>query len=257
MKLNRTAALAGAAALLVVQAPVLADNHEEAAPPVTMIHARTCSFNDRQDMGDLQRVINAWNAWADDQGVTDYFAMTMTPNFHGAETFDIGWLGAAGSGESLGAALDAWGAEGGDLAERFAEVVTCDSHSMFASVVAKPAMNPAPPDNVVIAFRDCKLTHGTSTDQFWTAQAAWTAYMTENEYPMGEWVWYPVLGAGGAEFDFKLVQGYSNHAALGKSLDLYGNGEGWRAYERIMAPHVQCDDARVYDGRVQRRPVQD
>ena len=256
MKLKQSAALVAAAALFGVQQPVLADSHGD-GPGITMVHARTCSLNDRQDMDDLQRVINSWNAWADDQGVTDYFALTMTPNFHGPDTFDVGWIGTSQSGESLGAALDMWGAEGGDLAERFAEVVSCDSHSMFASVQAKPGMNQVPPDNVVVTFSDCKRTKGTSNGQFWDSMSAWADYMTEKGYPQAVWVWYPVFGAGGAEFDFKIVEGYPDHAAVGKSFDLWIEGEDWRHFERLMEPRVKCDDARVYDGKVQRRPVRD
>lgn len=256
MKLNKPAALAATALLFAVQAPALADSHAS-GPGINTVHARTCNFNDRQDMGDLQRVIDAWNAWADEQGVTDYFALTMTPNFHGPETFDVGWMGVSQSGESLGAALDMWEAEGGDLAERFAEVVTCDSHSMFASVPAKAPMNAEPPDNVVIAFSDCNLKKGTANAQFWEAMSAWTEHMTESGYPQGVWVWYPVFGAGGAKFDFKIVQGFPDYAAVGKSFDLYNKGQDWVTEENLMQPRVKCDDARVYDGKVQRRPVSD
>ncbi len=256
MEIRKPAALVATALLFAVPTPVLADGHE-AGPGATMVHARTCNFNDRQDMGDLERVIDDWNEWADNRGISNYLALTMTPNFHGAETFDVGWIGVSQGGEALGEAFDMWAAEGGDLAERFAEVVTCDTHGMFLSVESKPASNPEPPDNVVVAFHDCKMTKGTSSGQFWQALGAWTEYMTENGYPQGQWIWYPAFGGGDVDYDFKMVQGFENHAAVGKSFDLWMQHQSWRSFEVIMEPVVECDDARVYDATVQRRPAID
>ena len=252
MNLRKTAALT-AASMLIFHAPVWADNHEANGPQFNMIHVRTCNFNDGQGFGDFDRVVRDWNRWADRQDVNDYLAFAMTPNFHGPDTFDLGWIGMASSAESLGAALDLYAADGGDIASDFADVVTCDTHGMFASSVVKAASDSQPPDNVVIVFRDCKIADGVTFEQLGDAQAQWGAFMTENGYPQGEWMWWPVFGGGAVEFDYKLVQGFPNHAAVGKLLEMYGNGGGWRTHNELLGDKVQCDDGRVYDGRVQRR----
>ncbi len=252
MKLKMTATLV-AASVLVFQAPVLADGHEASGPQFSMIHVRTCNFNEGQGFDEFDRVVRDWNRWADRRDLNDYLAIAMTPNYHGPDTFDLGWMGVSSSAESLGAAMDLYGAEGGDIASDFADVVTCDTHGMFASAVVKPATEQQPPDNVVIVFRDCKIADGVSFEELGEAQAKWGAFMTENGYPHGEWTWWPVFGGGGAEFDYKLVQGFQNHAAVGQMLELYGNGGGWRTYNELLGDKVQCDDGRVYDGTVQRR----
>ncbi len=253
MNLRKTAALA-AASVFAFQAPAWADSHEASGPQFNMIHVRTCNFNDGQSFDEFNRAVRNWNRWADRQDVNDYLAFAMTPNFHGADTFDLGWIGLSSSAESLGAALDLYRTEGGDIAGDFAEVVTCDTHGMFASSEVKAASDPEPPDNVVVVFRDCKINDGVSFDELGEAQAAWGTFMSENGYPQGEWTWWPVFGGGGAEYDYKLVQGFPNHAAVGRMLEMYGNGGGWRSYQELLGGLVQCDDGRVYDAAVQRRP---
>jgi hypothetical protein len=246
-----TVALAAAATLSVQAA--WADNHESDGPTFNMVHVRTCSFNDGQGFEEFERAIGDWNRWADEQGYDDYMAITMTPNYHGPDAFDVAWLGMGATAEGFGARMDNYMAEGGDIMQGFLDVVSCDSHGMWASSEVKAASQSQPPDNVVIVFRDCKLNEGVTSDEIGEAAGAWGEFITANGYPNGEWMWWPVFGGGGAEYDFKLVQGFPNHQAVGQMLEMYGNGGGWRTYQESLGSIATCDDGRVYDGTVRRR----
>lgn len=39
----------------------------------------------------------------------------------------------------------------------------------------------------------------------------WSAYQTERGYSNGTWMMFPAFGGGGAEFDFKIVEGDDKH----------------------------------------------
>ncbi len=251
--MNRRNTVALAAAALLAAQPAWADNHETDGPTFNMIHVRTCTFNEGQGYADFERATSDWNRWADEQGFDDYMAITMVPNFHGPDAFDIGWLGMGATAEGFGATMDTFLADGGDIMQGFLDVVSCDSHALWASSEVKAAPQSQPPDSVVIVFRDCKLNDGVTSDAIGEAAGAWGKFMSDNEYPHGEWMWWPVFGGGGAEYDFKLVQGFPNHQAVGQMLEKFGNGGGWRAYDDSLGGIAQCDDGRVYDGTVRRR----
>ena len=255
MQLHATAAFAAAAILFTQSA--WADNHETDGQAFNMFHVRTCNFNDGKGFDELDDAIRDWNRWADDRGMDDYMAITMTPNFHGPDTFEVAWIGMSSNAEAFGASMDTYMAEGGDVTEGFMEVLACDSHGMWASSEVKAASESQPPDNVVIVFRDCTINDGVTFDEIGEGAGAWADFMVENDYPHGEWMWWPVFGGGGAEYDFKIVQGFSSHADVGRMLEKYGNGGGWRTYQEHLGSLVQCDDGRVYDGTVQRRMAND
>ena len=53
----------------------------------------TCSYADGKGAADLDKVVAKWNKWADDQGMTDYSAWTMTPFFPALSrnSMSFGW----------------------------------------------------------------------------------------------------------------------------------------------------------------------
>ena len=103
-----------------------ADEHEQEGPGIYPVEAYTCKYNEGKGPADLDKVVADWNQWMDEQDANNYFAMTMTPNYFGGETFDVGWLGSAPTAAELGAGADNWRANGGKLAAAFASVLSCD-----------------------------------------------------------------------------------------------------------------------------------
>ncbi len=95
----------------------------------------TCTYNDRKGPDDLDRVVDKWNDWADTKGVDDYAAWTLTPYYFSPEQeFDLIWMGAGKDAVALGRAQDMYLADNDGLDDDFNDVLTCDSHSNFASI---------------------------------------------------------------------------------------------------------------------------
>ena len=93
---------------------------EEQAPQlmVAPIETFTCNYVEGKGPADLDDVIKDWNKWADRKKLNQYFAMTLTPQYFGANyRFDVGWLGAWPDGTTMGRATDVWTSEGGVVAE--------------------------------------------------------------------------------------------------------------------------------------------
>ncbi len=61
------------------------------------------------------------------------------------------------------------------------------------------------------------------------------------------------FGGGGAEFDFKIVEGYDNHTEVGKMYDMYGTGDDFAKHGELLGSLVECNESRVYNGTVRRR----
>jgi len=221
----------------------IAQDDDDSASPLEIY---TCSYADGKGAADLDKVVAKWNKWADDQGMTDYSAWTMTPFFSSSEQdFDVIWLGATETGKSMGAAQDMWLAHGGTLADDFNSVIPCDSHSMSAVMQFKaPPKREDPPSNFVLDFSDCTIGDGMhfSTDVA-PALKAWSALREEQGSTAGMWVLFPVYGGGGEEFDFKFVVSHGNYSAMGADFDSY---DSVKAREIFPYGMLDCDSSRSY-----------
>ena len=72
------------------------------------MEAFTRNYRAGKGLADLDKVMENWNEWMDDNGAGNYFAMTLTPHYYGENTFDIGWLASWPSGEAMGRGTDLW-----------------------------------------------------------------------------------------------------------------------------------------------------
>ncbi len=205
----------------------------------------TCSYADGKGAADLDKVIAKWNKWADDQGMADYSAWTLTPFYSGPEQdFDVLWLGVTQTGKSMGAAQDMWIANGGSLGDEFNKVIPCNSHSLVAAVQFKAPPKREDPTSAVLDFSDCTIGEGKhfSTDVA-PALKAWSGVMTENGSTAGMWAFFPVNGGGGEEFDFKYVESHGNYTEQGADFDSYDPA---KAREIFPYGLLDCDSSRSY-----------
>jgi len=231
------------------------DSHEQENRRFVPVETFTCNYVDGKGPADLDAIIARWNAWMDERDVQDYFAVTFTPFYFGAETFDVAWLGSWPGGEAMGRGTDMWVNEGGEINAGFFEVLSCDTHSNFAATEMKTPGGP-PPESFLLTFSDCKGPDSSEAwDQFMSGVDAWSAYQTENGYHQGSWMMFPVYGGGGAEFDFKWLQGFDNHTQLGQDYQRYSDNADWKKKGELLGEYMDCDDARVYQGTVRRQPA--
>ena len=152
----------------------------------------TCTYNDRQGPNNLDRVIDNWNAWADNNGTDEYAAWTLTPYYFGPnQEFDMIWMGAGKTAVALGQAQDDYAANDVGLIDDFAEVLDCDSHSNFASVNYKAPPEGATPASSVLTFSDCKYREGATFSAVSAAMAEWSQHLSDEGSVTGIWHWYP------------------------------------------------------------------
>jgi hypothetical protein len=244
--------IAAAAATMVFVSGVAIAQEEQEMPNFAPVETYTCNYKEGMGSDDLDGAIDTWNAWMDDEGMTNYFAATLVPAYYGPETFDFGWLGFYPTGSEMGAGTDHYLANGGEHRANFAAVADCDTHSGFASTRVKEAYDDGEENDgsFVLTFTDCTITTDGDEDIL-GAIGEWNAYKTESGYKHSAFVWFPVYGGGGAEFDFKMLQGYDDFSALGEDWERIAKGDYVKAGE-FNPDLYECDDARVYLGTVRR-----
>jgi len=222
---------------------VAADDDDDNSAAAVEVY--TCNYAEGKGPSDLDAVIAKWNDWADDQGTNDYSAWTLTPFYAGPEQeFDVIWMGVTETGQGMGAAQDLWLAKGGALQAEFDSVIPCDSHGMFAAVQFKKPPEREDPSNVVIAFRDCTINDGkTFADDVAPALTAWSEFRSGHGSTAGYWAFFPVLGGGGEEYDYKAVASHANFAEKGADFDNYDPDKA----REIFSGVGDCDSARVYN----------
>ena len=240
---------------MLLSATVFAQDDAE-LPTYRPVETFTCTYNDGMGPDDLDAITDKWNAWMDENGENTYFAATVTPVYYGDDAFDFGWIGAWSSGTTMGAGSDRWMNESGELPAGYAAVADCNTHSGFASTQLKEPSDGEGDGSFLLTFTDCTITSDDPAADVVGALQAWADYATERGYQNGMWLMWPVYGGGGAEFDFKIVNGYSNFADLGSNWDLFASGDYVKAGE-IAGGLYECDDARVYAATLRREMAEE
>jgi len=237
-------ALSGSAFVFVfVIGPGTAAAQDDAGAAAVEIF--TCNYADGKGAADLDKVVAKWNKWADKQGMTDYSAWTLTPFYAGAEQdFDVLWLGVTRTGKSMGAVQDMWLAHGGSLGDEFDSITPCNAHALVAALQFKEPPKRDDASSAVLDFSDCTIGEGKhfSTDVA-PALKAWSELRTKQGSTAGMWVFFPVNGGGGEEFDFKFVVSHANYTEQGADFDSYDPA---KAREIFPYGLLSCDSSRSY-----------
>lgn len=227
----------------------IADEHEaeaEEANVAVPVEMFACKFNEGKGPADMKPVYKQFNAWADKQGINDYTAWSLVPYYASPEQdFDEIWLGVSPKAKALGRAQDSWLATGGKVQEAFDEVNRCDVHAAYSALTIKEPPKRDNPSNIFIAFSDCNMADGTSFDDLYMPLIEWGKYKGENGSTGGMWVFFPVHGDGGEDFDFKFVAAWQNLEDRGADWDQYSES-GWEKANELFAGKVDCDSSRGY-----------
>lgn len=255
MKTRWTSLVLAALCLAALPAvTALAESHEEAEAPAgpefRPIEIYACNFNEGKTMADLMEVTAGWNAWMDEQGMTDYWASLLMPVYHSAEiTFDVGWVGGWPNGAAMAAGTEFWINNGGEHQAAFESVLDCNVHINFAVYTVQQNPNPFTPGPV--AFTDCAVEEGVETSAAIEAVHQWAAY---EGAARGHFVLFPAYGeASDAEYDFKWVS-VSSYETMGSAYDAITTGGGWRKSEELFSGVLDCDSSRLYHGMNVRKP---
>ena len=151
-------------------------------PTLGSVEGWGCKMNDGQSMKDLMKVVDDWNEWSDDQGISTYTAWVLNPIFSANADFvggDSIWFGYSPSFTEMGKTLQTWAIEGRKLNERFNEVWSCSSNSEYATLLVRPLSDG--PSSAVVSFSDCTLNEGVISPDLTAAAARWNAYLDQSE----------------------------------------------------------------------------
>lgn len=247
--MNRARITAASAAFFLLGAsPVIADNHEEESDGGFIpIEIFACNFEEGKGPEDLSAVTAKWNKYLDDEGVTDYFAALMYPNFSSELGFDVGWIGGWSDGNAMGAGTDMWLTSDSGLREEFDAVLDCPTHTLFASMRMKDPGESGEDDNTfVLSFSNCSIEEGKTFEEVEAAQTAWNEYADEHGFKGGAWYMWPVWGESqDADYDFKAVGSAPNYTTVGANFQLMADGH-WRKSNEIWDGVLDCDSSRIY-----------
>lgn len=225
---------------------------EGEAPNVTGVELFMCNYNKGKGPKDLDRVVEKWNAWADEAGMVPYVAWTLTPMFNDPKyAFDVAWLGAWANGADMGKGIQQWKDKGGAMQVEFDKVLTCPGHSAFNAANYKAPQGDWPPTGVTV-FTDCTIAEGKTLDDSIAVHGAWARHLADSGSKAGMWAFYPAFGGGDIDFNYKIVMSHSDYESLGADNNSFTNGGGWRKGQELAQGVVSCDVPRVYDSVLRR-----
>jgi hypothetical protein len=127
----------------------------------------------------------------------------------------------------------------------FFRVFSCGQHSSMAVL---PLQAPSDPlEKSLVRFSDCTVAEGAGPEQALAAHRQFGEYMHSKGSDTLAWMFYPGMGAGDIDFDYKLVLANSDYNSLGKAMDIIANGGGWMERDKVFGGKVSCDSFRLYE----------
>jgi hypothetical protein len=205
-----------------------------------------CEFVDGAGMNDLVPVHNAFNQWADQNGITELSLSTMTNMFTSPEDdYDVLYVGAWGSGAALGDGYTKFYSDSfADVAAAFDQVVDCDLHAYFVGNQVVPWSEER--GGGPVQFQDCTVLENVS-DADAIASIADFAGSVSGPSLGGFAVLFPFIGESrDASYDFKLVAVFDSYQSMGNAFDYLFRQGGIEAGNDTLARTMQCDQARMY-----------
>ena len=221
----------------------LAVEQESKAAPVDF---RACNFRSGKGMKDLDKATAKFRAYANKNDIA-YSAWTLTPQYHNGAGFDVGWLGAWPDGDAYGVSIEKWRSTGRDVAAEFNEVMDCSGRHELALSLPINAAEGTPEDGVLM-FYQCSLHDNMTLNTAYKAHLDAGTVMKGKGSLAVSWMFQPALGAGDAfDFDYYHVVGFSRYSDMGATMEMYANGGGMQAQQKILGEISSCETPVVFD----------
>ena len=235
-----------------------AQNEQPTSQPITaMVETYSCQYKDGRGPDDLDEVVADWNAWMDSSEAGQYSAWTWTPFYFAPdEQSDFVWFGIAPNAETLESGHDHWLANGRQIQAQFDPVAHCDSHFNFAATNFRQSPDRAGSSGGVVTFTGCDIVEGQSFGDVSFALTTWAAHVTDMGSVRGMWVLRRAYGSGNDEADFRWVNTFPNHAALGADSDRFRTAGDSKARE-LFGHIFKCGVTRVYNATTRRIGIDD
>lgn len=219
------------------------------------MEAYLCTLNDGKSMTDLMEVVEDWNEWSDEKGITSYTAWVLNPIF--MSNADLNrqalWMGVAPSFKELSSTMGTWYSSGGELLEDFNEVWTCNTHMEMTAMMVRPPSG-EPSGSPVASFYDCTLNDGKGPADLMEATSKWNGHLDENGIQEAMVYHFPAHGhPQDASYDMKASVWRADLASYGNSADHFVNGGGQQAAAASLGQAISCDSPRMYQATLVRR----
>jgi hypothetical protein len=208
-------------------------------PVFVPVELYACQYNEGKGPADLDAAAAAW---------------TLEKHYYGRDQeFDVLWLGAWKNANEMGADTDSYLATGSVVEAGFMSVLTCAAHTNLVSANPVPPPGGETPESGVLTFSDCTLKEGARSSDVAASMTKWGQALKDAGIESGIYHWYPVFGGGDADFDFKWIETYTDHKALGKMYEIMGNGRLYLKQGELFGSLLDCDVARVYNVKNRRK----
>lgn len=223
---------------------VLAQEQEQ-GPTMNPLEIFTCDYEKGKDRGDLDKVIDRWNTFMDNNDAAPYTAWVLTPAFYGPEiTFDVVWMGAWPTHADMGKSLQSWKDKGGKMNAEFLNVFSCDQHGSMAVLPMQAPVEPT--DSALVRFMDCTIAEGKNAEDMVGAHRKFGSYMDSKGSDTNAWLFFSGMGAGKIDYDYKLVLANADYPSLTKDSEILTNGGGWMEAGKTFGGITECDSPRLY-----------
>ncbi len=170
----------------------------------------------------------------------------MTPVFFGPETtFDLAWMGAWPTNADMGKSLKTWQDKGAKMSTEFFNVFSCDQHSSMAVLPMQPPVDEFP-ESSLVRFMDCKVDEGSNMREAMETVTSFGKFMDSKGSETSAYVFFPGMGAGIIDFDYKLVLADADFTTVAKDAEITMNGGGWQEAGKTFKGITSCDSARLY-----------
>ena len=100
-----------------------ADHHAPGSGGVAAMQAHYCTLNAGKDMEDVDRALNGWRKWAEENSFNGWTA-ELTPQFDVSDGYDFYWLNFVPFNEMAGV-LGTWAESGGSAQSAIDQVASC------------------------------------------------------------------------------------------------------------------------------------
>ena len=220
-----------------------------AVPDLIPIELMACSFRDGQDQSDYDRVNARMVEWMEDNDSEPYAGFQLNPIYAGNQDFDFVYVGVWANGSSMGTDITEYAATAGDISDASNEVVDCPGSSMYTSLQLRETASDGPADGFVLTLSDCEVAKGRSVRDAIDALREYGAYRDASGAPTGgTWVWFPTLGNGEEDFDFKLANSYANVQGFGDGFQWNRDQQAYIKRTELFGGLLSCNTARGYVG---------
>jgi hypothetical protein len=205
----------------------------------------SCNFNDGMDMGDMDEIYEDLN---EGPGNPSYSGFHLNPYFVGtrSQDNDFIYLGVWENGSDM---ADTDPSES-DIEAAWDETADC-SGFLYASTRIQefPEDTGDSTGPFVLTVSDCAVEDGRTAGQALGGLSRFNDYKVANGSTVPTFVWFPALGDGDADFDFKLLMSFPGMQAYGNFFSWYEDNAIYQTQGAMLDGLVDCDDARFYFGR--------